>query len=162
MKKLYYLVLCLLFACSLSAQKDIPSRWINPGISPERTYPIDSCLYFQLPMNFRVVKVQSGSGEGGGLISIAFRSSDPGGPVFQGRGRIILNDTLLLSGWQWSPGQTGKGAIILPDSAFGSGPGADNFSFPLPANGFILEIIGIIVDPPFPIVIQVRDLTTDL
>jgi hypothetical protein len=59
------------------------------------------------------------------------------------------------------PGQKGKGAIVLPDAAFGVGPGADNFMLPMPANGFLLEIAGTIVEPPHPVIIQVQDLTTE-
>ncbi len=160
MNKLYFLLFFLLLSGALTAQKDLPSRQAEPGIA-ERTWPVDSCLYFQLPMDFRIAKVQSGPG-GNTLATMQFRSSDPGGIVFQGRGRSLLDSlAVLLPGGQWSPGQTGKGTIVLPDSAFGSGPGADNFMLPMPANGFIFEIVGIVADPPLPIVLQVWDLTTE-
>jgi hypothetical protein len=160
MKKLYFLFFILLITASLSAQKDHSSRWGEPGIS-ERTWPVDSCLYFQLPMNFLITKVQPAPG-GNDLITMKFRSSDPSGPFFEGKGRSLLDSLFAPTpNWEWLAGQKGKGVIVLPDAAFGIGPGADNFMLPMPANGFYLEIDGIIIEPPYPIIIQVQDFTTE-
>ncbi len=151
--------ICLSFQAQ--AQQDVPSRW--PVFTPDatqRTYPIDSCLYFQLPIDFLVTSVRTiNSSENTFAITTRFRSSDPSGPTFQGVGRIVLNDTLIF----WDDGQRGNGMLILPESAFSSSSGGDsNLVFPMPANGFIFEINGIKPDPPLQITMMIRDMEIEL
>ena len=151
--------ICLSFQAQ--AQQDVPSRWpVRPPYATQRTWPVDSCLYFQLPIDFLVTSVRTaGPSQDTLAITMRFRSSDPSGPTFQGIGRVILNDTLIF----WDDGLRGNGILILPESAFSSSSGGEsNLVFPMPANGFIFEINGIKPELPLQVNMMIRDMEIEL
>jgi hypothetical protein len=124
------------------------------------TYPVDSCLYFADPFDFRV---QSFNIIGGGEIQLTnfrFRSVNNPDQMMMGKGRsVIYRDSLFLRGVTLETGSKGRLLLTvtdLPDDA-GNWPGGQP-PFPLLLYGFLTKVGNTTVDPPLAITMQVQQL----
>lgn len=162
MKNILLFIIFAVLSISAYAQQGDPSKPI-----PKRTYPIDSCLWFQIPFDYEIGNTRTFGG-GSTSVSVFFSSTSPTGSITRGQGRFLISsDQFPLANWEWSPRQTGKIQIILPDSALGGGSqdltGESNFtSFPILTTGFILSVGGNELPSPFQVSFQLRSLETDL
>lgn len=136
----YTLLIVLLSAFSnLSAQ--------DPDLLQKRTYPIDSCLYFMEPFQFRVFGLQDATG-GGQVAGILFRSTSNPNVLISGQGRLFFNPedfpgtAMLLEN---------SGANMLMEAPEPP-PGNDNWPggqppFPMILYGFVQDVDGTPLEP---------------
>lgn len=84
MRFIKYTLLIILF----SAVSDLYAQ--DQDLLLKRTYPVDSCLYFMEPFQFRVFDIQDAAG--GGLVAgILFRSTSNPNVMISGQGRLFFN-----------------------------------------------------------------------
>ncbi|MCB0640211.1 MAG: hypothetical protein KDC44_01165, partial [Phaeodactylibacter sp.] len=120
-----------------------------------RTYPIDTCLYFMEPFNFRILQAFDLPNGNQGNNTL-FRS--------------IGNPDLLITGkgvWAVDPdalpvplenNSTGQLLMTVPEPPPGSGgwPGGQP-PYPIVLYGFLGKIGSTIIDPPIPMTMRVRE-----
>ncbi|MCB0635680.1 MAG: hypothetical protein KDC54_03635 [Lewinella sp.] len=156
MKHCFILFGFFLAVTTLAAQKGDPL----PDPFMKRTFPIDSCLYFQLPTDIIIAGTRSFGGGGLGVVTnLSFSTSD--GNDFLGRGKFIINpETFPVPGQTWEAGQTGQLLLVVPDNALAAAlgePGTD-LIFPILLNAFLRRIDDTEFGPPIPIHLQLQEL----
>jgi hypothetical protein len=116
------------------------------------TYPVDSCLYFMSPFDYRVQNSQSLGNDYNRYISL-FRSTDNPDVIITGKAGWVT-DTFL---YVLQPMDQGKILLTVPELPEGfedNWPGGPP-PFPILLHGFLQTVNGQQIDPPLPITMRV-------
>jgi hypothetical protein len=120
-----------------------------------RTYPIDSCLWFMEPFQFRVLQTipVGNNGQGNRVLF-----SNTGSPdlLIQGKGRFLIDLDSIPMGLVLENGTKGNMLLTVPEEI----PGSENWPggqppFPLSLPGYLEKIEGNALEPPVGITILV-------
>jgi hypothetical protein len=118
------------------------------------TYPVDSCLYFMDPFQFKILGTTSLPNGGQGNVTI-FRSSGTPDLYVMGQGGFITFQDQLPPGVTIKPDDTGQLLLTVPEQAENadSWPGGQP-PFPLFLYGFLKKIGTTVFDPPLPVTVR--------
>jgi len=128
-----------------------------------RTYPVDSCLYFADPFQFRIQSVELLPGGNSQSNITRFRSVNNPDQMTMGKGRFVaLLDSLTAAGVTLVAGSQGNMLLTLDEST----DDAENWPggqppFPLVLYGFLQKVGNTVIDPPMPITMQVQRLQVE-
>ena len=128
-----------------------------------RTWPVDSCLYFADPFQFRIQSVELLPGGNSQSNITRFRSVNNPDQMTMGKGRFVaLLDSLIAAGVTLEAGSQGNMLLTLDEST----DNAENWPggqppFPLVLYGFLQKVDNTVIDPPMPITMQVQRLQVE-
>ncbi len=158
------LLFTLLFCTTIStaaAQSGDDGQAAFPNM--RRTWPVDSCLYFADPFQFRIQSVNILSGSNSQENITLFRSVNNPDQMTMGKGRFLtLLDSLAAAGITLEAGSQGNMLLTLDEST----DNAENWPggqppFPLVLYGFLQKVGNTVIDPPMPITMQVQRLQVE-
>lgn len=156
-----YLLLLLL---SLPIYSVVQAQHSPPNLN-RTTYPVDSCLYFMSPFQFRVLNTITLDNGGQGNVTL-FRSTGNPDLLINGKGRFVTFEEDLPPGVVIAPQTQLNVLLTVPEF----GPDAEDWPggmppFPLTLYGFIQKIGAIVLDPPLPVSLRIQQIfiedTTD-